>query len=55
MELNYHKSVLETGIKQLQAMAIYKKTIDKKIPSYGQYENVKNSICFEKESRRRVL
>jgi GNAT superfamily N-acetyltransferase len=48
-ELNYYRCVLETGNKQPEAIALYKKNNFKIIPNYGQYENVENSICFEKE------
>ncbi len=48
-ELNYDKCVLETGNKQPEAIALYKKNGYKIIPNYGQYKNVENSICFEKE------
>lgn len=48
VELNYRKCVLETGKKQPEAIALYKKNGYKIISNFGQYENVKNSICFEK-------
>lgn len=48
-ELNYKSCVLETGKKQPEAIAFYKKNNYKVIPSFGQYLNVENSICFEKE------
>ena len=48
-ELSYKKCVLETGKKQPEAIALYKKNNYKIIPNFGQYENVENSICFEKE------
>lgn len=48
-ELNYTKCILETGKKQPEAIALYKKTNYKIIPSYGQYKNVENSVCFEKK------
>ncbi len=47
-ELNYTKCVLETGRKQPEAIALYKKSQYQIIPSYGQYLNVENSICFKK-------
>ncbi len=47
-ELNYKSCVLETGKKQPEAIAFYKKNNYKVIPSFGQYLNVKNSVCFEK-------
>jgi len=47
-ELNYLKCILETGKKQPDAIALYKKNGYKIIANYGQYQNVENSICFEK-------
>ncbi|SEW00775.1 Protein N-acetyltransferase, RimJ/RimL family [Chitinophaga sp. YR573] len=49
VELKYSKCVLETGKKQPEAIALYKKSNYKIIPNYGQYENVENSVCFEKK------
>ena len=48
-DLKYKKTVLETGKKQPEAIALYKKNNYKIITSYGQYKNVENSVCFEKE------
>jgi putative acetyltransferase len=48
-ELGYEKCVLETGDKMLEAIGLYKKCGYKIISNYGQYANVENSICFEKE------
>jgi putative acetyltransferase len=47
-ELGNTKCVLETGIKQPEAIALYKKSGYIIILSYGQYKNVANSVCFEK-------
>jgi len=47
-ELNYTKCVLETGKKQPEAIRLYHKNGYAVIPNYGQYENVENSVCFEK-------
>ena len=47
-ELNYSKCVLETGKKQPEALRLYAKNGYSIIPNYGQYENVENSVCFEK-------
>jgi GNAT superfamily N-acetyltransferase len=49
VELNYCKCVLETGKKQPEAIALYKKSNYEIIPNYGQYENAENSVCFEKK------
>ena len=48
-ELNYNTCVLETGIRQVEAVQFYKKNKYKIIPNYGQYIGVANSLCFEKE------
>jgi GNAT superfamily N-acetyltransferase len=47
-ELNSSKCILETSIKQPDAIALYKKCGYGRIPNYDQYANDKNSICFEK-------
>ncbi|MEZ4803016.1 MAG: GNAT family N-acetyltransferase [Gelidibacter sp.] len=47
-ELGYGKCVLETGLKQPEAIALYKKSGYHIIRNYGQYEGVENSVCFEK-------
>lgn len=47
-ELGYNKCILETGYKQVEAIALYKKSGYKIIPNFGRYQNVENSICFEK-------
>jgi putative acetyltransferase len=46
--LNYRKCLLETGKRQPEAIELYKKNGYGIIPNFGQYENVENSICFEK-------
>lgn len=48
-ELGYTKCLLETGTKQPEAIALYKKSGYTIIPNYGQYAGVENSVCFEKE------
>jgi len=50
-ELSFEKCVLETGKKQPEAIALYRKSGYAVIPNYGQYAGVKNSICFEKKLR----
>ena len=47
-ELGYKKCILETGKKQPEAIALYKKNDYQIIPNYGQYANVPDSVCFEK-------
>ncbi|RZL48076.1 MAG: GNAT family N-acetyltransferase, partial [Pedobacter sp.] len=48
-ELGYKKCVLETGIRQADAISLYQKCGYQSIPNYGQYIGVDNSVCFEKE------
>ncbi|WP_312076668.1 GNAT family N-acetyltransferase [Chryseobacterium sp.] len=48
-ELNYQKTVLETGKKQVEAVALYHKCGYRVIPNYGQYAGIEDSICFEKD------
>lgn len=48
-ELGYKKCILETGKKQPEAIKLYEKNHYHRIPNYGQYEGIENSICFEKE------
>lgn len=48
-ELGYKKCVLETGIRQADAVSLYQKCGYQIIPNYGQYIGVDNSVCFEKE------
>jgi len=47
-ELGYKKCLLETGKKQPEAIHLYEKNHYIRIPNYGQYKGVENSICFEK-------
>lgn len=47
-ELGYSHCILETGIKQPEAIGLYQKSGYTIIPNYGQYENVENSVCMSK-------
>ena len=47
-ELSFKRCILETGTKQPEAIALYKKSGYVNIANYGQYAGVENSICFEK-------
>ncbi len=47
-ELGYAKCILETGKRQPEAIALYKKNRYRMIPNYGQYAGIENSVCFEK-------
>ena len=48
-ELNYKKCILETGINQPEAIKLYEKNHYKRVPNYGNYQNMATSVCFEKE------
>jgi len=41
--------VLETGIRQESAIALYKKNGYNLMPNYGQYIGIEESYCFKKE------
>lgn len=47
-ELNYASCILETGKRQVEAIALYTKNGYQIIPNYGQYQGVENSACFQK-------
>ncbi|WP_419868821.1 GNAT family N-acetyltransferase [Chryseobacterium sp. CT-SW4] len=47
-ELGYEKCTLETGIKQPEAIALYEKSNYRRIPNYGPYIGVEESVCFSK-------
>ena len=48
-ELGMNKCILETGKKQPEAIRFYEKNKYHIFPNFGQYKNVQNSVCFEKE------
>jgi len=48
-ELGYTKCILETGKQQPEAIELYKKSGYAITPNFGFYENVENSVCFEKK------
>jgi len=50
-ELSCEKCILETGKRQPEAIELYKKSGYKLIPNYGQYTQIENSLCFEKEMK----
>ena len=49
LELNYSRCVLETGVRQPDAIRLYEKNGYSSIPNYGQYFGVENSCCFERK------
>ena len=48
-ELGYSTCVLETGKRQPEAIALYRKKGYDIIPNYGQYIGIDNSVCFGKK------
>ena len=48
VELSFKRCILETGLKQPEAIALYTKSGYISIPNYGQYQGMYNSVCFEK-------
>ena len=47
--LDFEECVLETGFKQPEAIALYKRSGYEVIPNYGQYADVANSVCMRKD------
>lgn len=47
-ELSFTECLLETGIKQIEAIGLYKKKGYQIIPNYDQYKGVKSSVCMKK-------
>jgi len=50
-ELSFCKFVLETGIKQQEAVKLYLRSGYVVTPNYGQYVGIDNSICMMKMNR----
>lgn len=48
-ELKIFNCVLETGIKQPEAIALYRKNKYVQIDNYGQYAGLQASLCFQKK------
>lgn len=47
-ELDFSECILETGLNQPGAIALYQKSGYETIPNYGQYSGVGNSVCMKK-------
>lgn len=47
-ELNFYECILETGFKQPEAIALYKRSGYEVISNYGQYSGIENSVCMRK-------
>ncbi|MBP9185763.1 MAG: GNAT family N-acetyltransferase [Bacteroidia bacterium] len=48
-ELGYFSLILETGIRQPEAIRLYTKNGYVSTPNYGQYAGVASSVCFSKQ------
>ena len=48
-EMSFTRCVLETGLKQPEAIRLYEKNGYERIANYGQYIDVGNSVCFGKD------
>ena len=48
-ELNFKSCILETGKKQPEAIGLYNKSGYQRIPNFGPYINIDNSVCMKKE------
>lgn len=48
VDLGFTSCILETGMKQPEAIALYKKVGYAVTPNYGQYKDVDNSVCMRK-------
>ncbi|WP_271855723.1 GNAT family N-acetyltransferase [Patiriisocius marinus] len=46
--LNYTSCILETGVRQVEAVSLYIKGGYCQIENYGQYTDVVDSVCFKK-------
>lgn len=49
IENHFKSTILETGLRQVEAVNFYKKNNYNIIPNFGQYAGVENSVCFLKE------
>lgn len=47
-ELNFKKAVLETSRDLKNAISVYEKNGFNRIPNYGQYIGVEQSVCYKK-------
>ena len=48
-ELGFYRCILETGVRQHEAIGLYKKNGYKVIDNFGQYSGVESSVCFDKK------
>lgn len=55
IELSFDRCILETGIRQKEAVSLYHKNGYTLMGNYGQYEGVEDSLCFQKDLRFKQL
>lgn len=48
-EQNCSSCILETGLRQPEAIGLYEKNGYRRFPNYGQYKGMDNSVCFIKK------
>jgi putative acetyltransferase len=48
LKLGVRRLVLETGIRQMRALALYRATGFVGIPAFGEYRDTPTSVCLEK-------
>jgi putative acetyltransferase len=48
-EIGSSLCVLETGLKQPEAIRLYQRSGYARIPNYGQYAGIENSVCLQKQ------
>lgn len=48
-ELGYRRLILETGLAQPAAIALYEAAGYEKVPSYGAYSCAPNSVCYARD------
>lgn len=48
IELGYERCILETGLKQPEAIALYERCDYRRIENYDQYKDIEESVCYEK-------
>lgn len=49
LEEDYQKAILETGIRQVEAIRLYTRSGYQLIDNYDQYVGMADSICYQKE------
>ena len=48
-ETGHTHTILETGLKQPAAISLYESSGYARIPNYGKYAGVENSVCMQKQ------